>query len=171
MTVSVDLMRRLNGTFISKLANYHYNSQYNPPRKAFDFYAAAALVHFITSKDLCGLPYARLFYSGQYGLSLVGKSDTWACTLESYISRIDTNVDPADSDFIKTKKEYFQREISVMRAIEDLPHLKVFHLCIVLCIRTVSFWNGFLLREGWYYVQNAETMGLLCAGEGHQIQT
>ena len=108
-----------------ELADAHYTSQYNPPRKAFDFYTAAALVHFMSSKDLRGLPQSRLFYSAEYGLSLVGKSETWEATLESYVSRIDTKVDPGDSDFIKTKKEYFQREISVMRTIQDLPHLLV----------------------------------------------
>ena len=107
------------------LADAHYTSQYNPPRKAFAFYAAAALVHFMKSKDLCGLPQSRLFYSAVYGLSLVSKSNTWESTLASYVSRIDTKVDPGDSDFIKTKKEYFQREISVMRTIEDLPKLAV----------------------------------------------
>jgi hypothetical protein len=63
-----------------------------------------------------------------YGLSLVSKSNKWEATLESYVSRIDTRVDPSDSDFIKTKKEYFQREISVMRTLEDLPKLAVFFL-------------------------------------------
>jgi hypothetical protein len=115
----------LDGDFLKKLADAHYNSQYNPPRKAFDFYAAAALTHFMKSKDLCDLPQSRLFYSAEYGLSLVGKSDTWEATLESYVSRIDTKVDPGDSDFIKNKKEYFQQEISVMKTLEHLPHLLV----------------------------------------------
>ena len=120
------MVRRLDGDFVKQLAICHYTSQYNPPRKAFDFYAAATLVHFMRSKDLCGLPQSRLFYSAEYGLSLVGKSETWEATLRSYVSRIDTRVDPGDSDFIKTKKEYFQREISVMRTIEDLPKLTVY---------------------------------------------
>ena len=119
-------MCRLDGAFVKHLADAHYTSQYNPPRKAFDFYTAAALVEFMSSKDLCGLPQSRLFYSAMYGLSLVSKSNKWEATLESYVSRIDTRVDPSDSDFIKTKKEYFQREISVMRTLEDLPKLAVF---------------------------------------------
>ena len=110
---------------MKQLAEVHYTSQYNPPRKAFDYYAASALVHLMRSKDLCGLPQTRLFYSAEYGLSLVSKNDTWEATLESYVSRIDTKVEPGDGDFIKTKKEYFQREISVMRTIKDLPHLTV----------------------------------------------
>ena len=118
-------MHRLDGAFVKELAKAHYTSQYNPPRKAFDFYAAAALVYFMASKDLLGLSQSRLFYSAEYGLSLVGKSETWEATLKSYVSRIDTKVDPGDSDFIKTKKEYFQREISVMKTIEDLPKLTV----------------------------------------------
>jgi hypothetical protein len=125
-------MHRLDGAFVKHLANAHYNSQYNPPRKAFDFYAAAALVHFIKEEDsLLSKEVSRMFYSGEYGLTLVGKSETWEATLESYVSRIDTKVDLNDSDFIKTKKEYFQREISVMRTIEHLPHLEV-HLPLAL---------------------------------------
>ena len=67
----------------------------------------------------------RLFYSDEYGLTLVSEADHWEDTLASYVSRIDTNVEPADSDFIRTKKEYFQREISIMRTIQHLPHIEV----------------------------------------------
>ncbi len=40
-------------------------------------------------------------------------------------ARIDTDVVASDSDFIKTKKEYFQREISTINTIELMPKLKV----------------------------------------------
>jgi hypothetical protein len=118
---------------VRKLAYAHYTSQYNPPRKAFDFYAAAALVHFIISEaGLLSKEVSRMFYSDEFGLTLVSKNDTWEATLESYVSRIDTKLDPGDSDFIKTKKEYFQREISVMRTIQDLSHLKVYFFISML---------------------------------------
>jgi hypothetical protein len=79
---------------------------------------------FMASRDLPAEP-RRLFYSNEFGLTLVSKADRWDTTLESYVSRIDTSLDPADSDFIRTKKEYFQREISIMRTIQHLPHLEV----------------------------------------------
>ena len=79
----------------------------------------------MASRDLPGARARRLFYSDEYGLTLVSEAEQWEATLESYVSRIDTRVDPADSDFIRTKKEYFQREIGIMRTITHLPHLEV----------------------------------------------
>ena len=105
---------------MKEIARAHYESRYNPPRKAFDFYSALALGRFMKSNAE-----RHLFYSHQYGLTLVGKSDTWETALESYVSRIDTVVVASDADFIKTKKEYFQREISMINTIELLPKLKV----------------------------------------------
>ena len=115
---------RLDGPFVSNLAKRHYESRYSPPRKAFDFYSAHALAQLIKSRDLPARQ-RRLFYSEEYGLTLVGGADSWDSTLESYVGRIDIKEDPADSDFIKTKKEYFQREISIMRTIPHLPQLEV----------------------------------------------
>jgi hypothetical protein len=118
---------RIDGDYVSKLAQRHYESRYNPPRKAFDFYSAAALVRHMQFKDLYGLPRRELFYSDEYGMTLVSESDEWEATLGSYVSRIDTKVDAGDSDFVRTKKEYFQREISIMQTIPLLPHLRVKH--------------------------------------------
>ena len=116
---------RINGNFLLKLAKRHYESRYNPPRKAFDFYTAAALTRYMVSKNLPGASNRRLFFSEEYGLTLVSESDRWVTALESYVQRIDTTVTDGDSEFIKTKKEYFQREISIMRTIQYLPHLEV----------------------------------------------
>ena len=108
-----------------KLAEAYYTSAYNPPRKAFDFYTASALARFMRSKDLFGLSRLRLFSSGEYGLTLVSQQETWEASLKSYVSRIDTRADPGDSDFVRTKKENFQREISIIRAIGTLPSIEV----------------------------------------------
>ena len=70
-------------------------------------------------------PTRQVFYSKEYGLTLVSEAETWEEALESYVSRIDTTEEPTDSDFIKTKKDYFRREISIMRGISTLPCLKV----------------------------------------------
>ncbi len=107
------------------MAEAHYTSSYNPPRKAFDFYSALALTSFMHSENLFGLPCKRLFFSEEYGLTLVSQEDTWEASLESYISSIDTQVDSGDSDFVRTKKEYFQREISIMRTFDPLPSIEV----------------------------------------------
>ena len=95
---------RLNGEFVCQLAKLHYESRYKPPRKAFDFYAAAALARFMMSRDLSGSIKRRLFYSGEYGLSLVSDSENWEATLNSYVSRIDTKITDEDNDFVNTKK-------------------------------------------------------------------
>ena len=42
--------------------------------------------------------------------------------------------DPEDSPFIKNKKEYFEREISIMRTIHLLPFLEVLFLVCLLAI-------------------------------------
>ena len=79
-------------------------------------------------KDLHGLPGRGLFYSSEFGLTLVSEGYEWKATLDSYVSRIDTKVVDGDSDFIKAKKEYFQREISIMQSITPLPHIEVIYL-------------------------------------------
>jgi hypothetical protein len=77
------------------------------------------------SKDLFRLPLRGLFYSDEYGMTLVSEGYDWKVTLDSYVRRIDTKASPEDSNFIKTKKECFQREISIMRTVSDLPYLEV----------------------------------------------
>ena len=126
--VSPFLRCRLDGVYLSELAKMHYQCRYNPPRKAFDVYSAKALSKFMESQEPRGVPGARgrrLFYSQEYGISLVSRADTWDATLESYVSRIDTQPDAGDSDFVRTKKEYFQREIGVIRTIPLLPYVEV----------------------------------------------
>ena len=118
-------MYRINGKYLVEIARMHYEGRYNPPRKAYDFYCATALVYYMQSKKLLGLPRRQLFYSDEYGLALVSDNVKWEATLASYQSRIDTRLDPGDSDFIKTKKEYFQREMSIMQTIPQLPRLEV----------------------------------------------
>ena len=126
---------RINGDFLTELATLHYQSRYNPPRKAFDFYSASALVRHMHLKDLHGMPRRELFYSDEYGLTLVSEKDDWEAALASYISYIDTRLGDGDSDFVRTKKEYFQREISIMQTIPHLPHLQV--VDVVIRIATI----------------------------------
>ena len=123
---------RLGGQFITNLARLHYMSTYNPPCKAFDFYSAKVLVrHMEREKDLAGFPRLNLFFSGEYGLTLVSKESSWAATMASYVSHIDTKLQPGDSEFMRTKKEYFEREISIISTLQHLPFLEV--CCPVIC--------------------------------------
>lgn len=147
----IDLFLKNNsicGDFIQKLAYAHYEGRHNPPRKAFDYYTAAALTHYLSSMDAtegksvgCSKMMAerrvrRLFYSDEYGLTFVSVDYTWDSTLERYISNIDTVVDPTDVPFIRTKKEYFLKEINVMKTIPLLQSLKVYDLSFQLDANT-----------------------------------
>ena len=88
----------LASDYIKKLAKAHYESTYNPPRKMFDVYAAAALVCFMGSGDvsvnrhLMQQPVRQLFYSDQFGITLVTDKSTWEVALNCYVSQIDTQV-------------------------------------------------------------------------------
>ena len=117
------------GNFISKLAQRHYESQYNPPRKPFDYYTAVALVRFMKYNDVDeNMPRRRVFYSRKYGITLVSEGDTWDWTRESYVSRANrANTKPADgdSDFERNKKRTFELEFEVLRGLEQLPSLVV----------------------------------------------
>jgi hypothetical protein len=94
----------LEGDFIKNLCRAHYESIYNPPRKAFDVYTAVALGRFMgekagnvdsqaAQKALLDLASPKLlFYSGEYGMSLVSVCDTSEAVLKSYIDHIDVQV-------------------------------------------------------------------------------
>ena len=131
-------LHSISGEFLKKLAYAHYEGKHNPPRKAFDFYTAIALVYFLQlghavdgktalhSNMMADRRVRRLFFSGEYGLTFVSGDHTWDATLERYISKIDTHVEPTDDAPTKTKKEYFFKEIHIMRNIPLLPSLKVY---------------------------------------------
>ena len=66
-----------------------------------------------------------MFYCNTYGLTLVSEGDTWAWARNSYVSRINTKPDPADSEFERIKKDNFMREINFMQELQELPNLMV----------------------------------------------
>jgi hypothetical protein len=139
----------ISGEFLKKLARAHYEGKHNPPRKAFDYYAATALVCFLQhTKDGKRVPHSsmmaerrarRLFFCEEYGLTFVSVDHTWDATLERYISNINTIEDPSDDLFTKTKKEYFLKEIHIMRTIPLLQSLKARTLVSALPLFIVPF--------------------------------
>jgi hypothetical protein len=154
----------LNGVFLRKLAIIHYESKYNPPRKAFDFYTATALVWFMKDGSLPLAPRRRMFYSNKYGLTLVSEGDTWAWARNSYVSRINTKLDPEDSEFERTKKENFQREISFMQELQELPHL------MVGFGRLFTIFLAFCLVAKFLESKVTDLVSCLPLGEGCQVQ-
>ncbi len=127
----------ISGDFLKTLAWAHYEGKHNPPRKAFDFYTAIALARFLQRADdgkaaehssmMAERRVRRLFFSDEYGLTFVSVDHTWDATLERYISNINTRVEASDDPFTKTKKEYFYKEIHIMRNIPLLSSLKAIY--------------------------------------------
>ena len=106
----------LASDYIKKLAKAHYESKYNPPRKMFDVYAAAALVCFMGSGDvsvnqlLMQQPVRQLFYSDQFGITLVTDKSTWEEALNCYVSQIDTQVTTMTWKYSAISGLYFESE-------------------------------------------------------------
>jgi hypothetical protein len=73
----------------------------------------------------------RLFFCAEYGLTFVSVDFTWDATLQRYISNIDTEVKPSDDPFTKTKKEYFLKEIHIVKTIPLLQSLKASCLMVL----------------------------------------
>jgi hypothetical protein len=116
----------LKGPFLRKLANAHYHSVYNPPRKPFDFYAARALTAWMETREERLLRHERtLHYSNVTGMTFVSRTPLWEDTRAAYIAAIDTTPHVSDAPFIKSKKEYFIKEIGVLKGIEFMGRLQV----------------------------------------------
>ncbi len=119
----------LTGDFLQKFAKAHYTSIYNPPRKPFDYFSATALTTWLKSKhsDAHLLSSVRsLFYSNVYGMTYVSSKDTWEETRDCYIGSINTEERDDDPPFIKNKKEYFVKEINILKGIKFLKKLCIY---------------------------------------------
>jgi hypothetical protein len=69
-----------------------------------------------------------LFYSNVYGTTFISPHSTWEATLTAYSSAIKTDIKPADSEFEKSKKTYFSKELEIMRTVDYVGCLQVFDL-------------------------------------------
>ncbi len=143
----------LSGEFLKKCALLHYCSRYNPPRKPFDYYCAIALCTLLRSEKVEPLPSTRnvfqapkprtlmrsrsgvlpwrqmhMFYSNVYGITFISSEDTWKATRSNYSNAIDTEIKEGDAENVKSKKDYFKKEIELMDTIDYLSSLTVFDL-------------------------------------------
>ncbi len=139
----------LSGKFLKKCALLHYRSRYNPPRKPFDYYCAMALCTLLRSEKVEPLPSTRnvfqvpkqravmrvlpsrqmhMFYSNVYGITFISSEDTWKATRSHYSNAIDTEIKEGDAENIKSKKDYFKKEIELMDTIDYVSFLHVFDL-------------------------------------------
>mmetsp|Transcript_39867 Transcript_39867/g.106441 ORF Transcript_39867/g.106441 Transcript_39867/m.106441 type:complete len:994 (-) Transcript_39867:405-3386(-) len=126
----------LTGPFLRELAVAYYTSGYKPPRKAFDFYCATALVKFkskydeLANKGSAEIPtlhskQRKFFYSNTHGLSLLSDEGTWESAVEVYMKQINTTPKVDDSEKDKKSKELFEIEKLQMGRFLLLPYVLV----------------------------------------------
>ena len=126
---------RLTGMFLNKIATLHYTSKYNPPRKPFDYYVAFALKAHLESGsgyDFAGMQFRdgvskTLFYSNVYGTTFVCSSPDWVSARSEYMGHV-TKPMNSDDAFAKTKWEYFQKEIVIMKQQDRMGSLPAIDL-------------------------------------------
>jgi hypothetical protein len=145
----------LGGKFLKTVALAHYNSRYNPPRKPFDFYTALALrsclieneknaigeepAPFATMQKKCSqkslMPskgpdeenFKFIYYSNAYGITCVSRKDTWEAAQQEYMAQIGATLTGGDA-FTISKREYFQKEMEIMKKIGRAARLRAFDL-------------------------------------------
>jgi ankyrin repeat protein len=122
----------LKGASLQDFCEAHYTSIYNPPRKPFDFFSAKALTVWLESEQKetrLKLRERSLFYSNVYGMTYVSLEDSWEKTRDCYIGSINTKENDKDPPDVKNKKEYFVREINVLKQIQFFGKLPVYDIC------------------------------------------
>lgn len=89
-------------SILKSLASVYYNSRYSPPRKAFDYYTAIALVSRMSVIDIGSD--ALFYYDTEYGLSLISHETSWDKVTAEFFS------------FAKTQQANFVDERNVVTA-------------------------------------------------------
>ena len=134
----------LQGTYLRSFAKVHYESIYNPPRKPFDMYTARALTMWLKSKDLnteeslCS--HKRfLFYSNVFGICIVSKLETWEEVRDRYAGRIGPEPRDEDPVAVRNKKEFFLKEVEILKSITYMARLSVFDVHLDIDPSTSAF--------------------------------
>jgi hypothetical protein len=124
--------QELRGPFLASLARAYYENPHGqPPRKAFDHYVAVALAGALRSGVSGLLKQAaprHLFFSGVYGITLVGSAAVWPATLAAFKSHLDTAPRDGDEPFVAAKKASLVREVALVEQLPPLPSLVVHDL-------------------------------------------
>ena len=137
----------LQGDKLKELARVHYSSPYKPPKKPYDYYSALALTSVLNSKKqntpvkglrkvscspeshlLVEVGDARtLFHSNVYGITLLSHQTTWEATRAEYVETVGAVSlhDDNDNDKTRSKKEFFRKEVELMKTIDNLSSLSV----------------------------------------------
>ncbi len=114
----------MSGWFLRLLANTYYSSPYNPPRKAFDYFSALALVAHAKGTAPNHHKRGRLFYNAEYAVSLVSnESTTYDAAVCEYEHQI-TNL-PETTDFGRVKKDILQTEVSILKQLSNTMQISV----------------------------------------------
>jgi hypothetical protein len=101
-------------SILKKFAGVFYNCKYNPPRRAFDFYTATALVARMSFLEIGSD--ANLFFDDTFGVTLVSYCMDWSETVGMYSAYIDTFSEPGDAPFIVKKKHNFSIELGILKS-------------------------------------------------------
>ena len=101
-------------SILKSLARVYYNSKYNPPRRAFDFYTAVALVARMSALDIGEDEF--LFFDNKFGIALISGKRTWREAVADYSEHIDTSVRPNDIPFIMAKKMNLSLELMTLNS-------------------------------------------------------
>jgi hypothetical protein len=128
---------RIDSRTLRDISQHFYeDARLKPPRKAFDYYAAVALAHMVRAGAPPASARRTLFYSGDYGLTLVSSAGSWSEARAQYAAGIDARPAEGDDAFTKGKKESFGREVDAMSRLE----LEVGDVCALAL--AVRFWAG-----------------------------
>jgi len=118
----------MNGgsSVLKDFARTYYTSKYNPPRRAFDFYTACALVNHMYKINFGSK--SNLFFDASFGVTIVSQKSNWVDAVNEYASHIDVSIVEGDIPFIKTKKTNFKSELDILKASTACEMVSVYNV-------------------------------------------
>jgi len=110
---------------LKQFADVYYNCKYAPPRRAFDFYTATALVSYMYKLNMGTM--SNLYFDCVYGVTLVSGKENWGLAVIDYESRMDLAADGKDGEFIACKKMNFRKELDILKKMDPPSMIRVYN--------------------------------------------
>jgi hypothetical protein len=117
---------KLKSPFLKEISSAYYNSQYAPPRKAFDFYTALIISYMISHNgcDNLVLSNMNVFYNAETGATVVSELGMSAnSVIKQYIHSICTHI--SDSRTPEFRRSAFIPEIPMLNELKTWNAIKV----------------------------------------------
>jgi len=115
----------IHSAHLENIASAFYNSHYNPPRKAFDFYSAFALVEKMNRRHLHG-KVSFMYTDTVYGICMISNSKkTWEHVAAEYYDKINTSINQHDSEFTMNMKINFANEKSNVSSMVSIGNPRI----------------------------------------------